>query len=357
MKKHGVHSLFAAFLLSLFSLGLLFSSCDKDGNWVGFDGETTTIEKPLGHFNAIALYDNIDIELRKAAPGENARIELTGGKHLIDKIETDIEDFSDGGFNDFKKVIGKSVYLKGKIDDIDTIAKVYMIMEFDFTNIRGNYNRLSIRNKHALSDYQKKKVKAVVYYKNPIEHIEYRSIGDITCYEPIILTKNYTAFDYDGPIHTKTTYDPDFVPDETMNDSINSIIRKAKVEAIDSWRTYSRFMLQVKEGAGDLFLDLETNEFNQTYIKYHYGSAEIVLRGHGEKLFFSQMPECFGFIDTREFYVYLAECDNYSNRDCHIHAEESLTVGIFGAGNVFYYGSPEFGDPKGNGSGKLIPGN
>ena len=352
MKKHGAHSLFAAFILSLFSLGLLFSSCDKDGNWVGFDGETITKTMDLDDFNAIALYDNIDIELRKAAPGENARIELTGGKHLIDKIDTDIEDFSDGGLNDFRKVIGKSVYLEGEIGGTNTIAKVYMMMEFEFSNIKGNYKRLNIRNKHTLSDYQKKKVKAIVYYKNPIEHIEYRSIGDITCSEPIALTKNLLAFDYDGPTHTQTTFDINIDVDEAI---IDSIISAAKQEAIDSWPNYSRFMLQVKEGAGDLFLDLETNEFNQTYIKYHYGSAEIVLRGKGEKLFFSQMTECFGFIDTRDFYANLAECDNYSNRDCHIRAAESLTVGIFGAGNVYYYGNPEFGDPKGNGSGKLIP--
>jgi hypothetical protein len=74
-----------------FVLLFLLSSCDKETAPDCFkqSGEETTITRYTNVFNNLILYSDIEVELVQS---QETRIELIGGKNLLPKVMTNVED-------------------------------------------------------------------------------------------------------------------------------------------------------------------------------------------------------------------------------------------------------------------------
>jgi len=75
--------------LVLFSLSIF--SCKKSGPTDCFKstGEEITIERPATSFDKIILNDNVNLVLTQ---GDDYRISVTGGKNVLKKVRTDVDD-------------------------------------------------------------------------------------------------------------------------------------------------------------------------------------------------------------------------------------------------------------------------
>lgn len=105
-------------ILILFIISLGLQSCKKDvGDCFKSTGEITTEFRESGTISNIILHDNINLQL---IPSDSTGIELTAGKNLLDKINTDLygdtlelsNTNSCNWVRNFSKEITAKVYVK-----------------------------------------------------------------------------------------------------------------------------------------------------------------------------------------------------------------------------------------------------
>lgn len=126
-------------------------------------GEIITETRPLDFFDAVILFDNVDVVFVKAPSQDSTKIEITAGKNIMKKIISNLEEHGQ--------------YFQGIIqtdpETGDTINNQPGVDE--------NYTRLVIANENECNEVRSYKipVKATVYFWE-IKNIEYRSIGKVT---------------------------------------------------------------------------------------------------------------------------------------------------------------------------------
>lgn len=151
-------------------LFVILNSCAKDpGDCFKSTGEIITITRNLENFNAVLLYNNIDIEFRKVNAAEEIKIEITAGKNIIEKISSTIEDHEQ--------------YFQGIIqtdpETGDTINNQ--------PGVNETYKRLVIANENQCNEIRNytTPIKAIIYFQE-IKNIETRSNGTIQFIDPTI---------------------------------------------------------------------------------------------------------------------------------------------------------------------------
>lgn len=152
--------------IGLFMIGF---SCSKDPlDCFKSTGEIVTITRGLDNFNAVLLKDNIDVTFKRVSTIDSIKIEITGGKNLLDKISSG----NDASFQYFLPEVIRDSITGDTIDFIPAINK--------------EYTRLVIENKNTCNEFRSYKtpISAKVFYFQ-LENLEYRSNGRVDCIEPI----------------------------------------------------------------------------------------------------------------------------------------------------------------------------
>ena len=317
MKQHKIFEYPICFLRILMFLILpaLFVSCKDDlGGCFRSTGEIEEKTVILSDdFKAVLLYDNIDVTFKKVSNPKDVKVVFRAGKNLLGRL-TATEEFFQYSFPEETH----NIILNENSTVFDTIVE--LIPEYE-------ENRLIIRNENSCNfvrDY-KKPIEATVYFYE-INHIEYRSNGDITFEDPIKLESSHIIYVDDRP-----------VIDSTM-----------------------RFMMNIYEGSGNI--SLKVNDADQPiikpsfcYLNYQYGTADVKFEGSAEVFFLYQVS--FGKTDALDFLNDFVYIENRSPNDCYIHAMLGLGATINGTGNVYYMPEDSLKSItySGTGPGQLIP--
>lgn len=231
---------------------LLGFGCSKSpGDCFTSTGEVIISERSIPGFKGILMLDNIDVELIKS---NSSKVEVTAGEHIIDNILTDVID-----------------------------------------------SELIIKNQNACNFVRSfdKPIKVKVYFQE-LDSIEYRSIGNLICQDPI--------------------------------------------SNADS------FKIDIYEGAGHIELELNTSI---SHLNFHYGTAELVVSGFSQVNYIYQAS--YGLIDARNLETSFNYLENNSTNNCFVQANIVLGATISSIGNVYYWGNPAI-ELSGGGSGQLLRG-
>ncbi|MCK9292020.1 MAG: DUF2807 domain-containing protein [Bacteroidales bacterium] len=290
---------------------LIAASCAKD---IFNTSEETTKSFDLEDFNAIAIYDNIDIEFKQANQNEKPRIEITATKNTIDHIIWDYEqDFQEHGFYTIEHAVGQK----------DTL---------NLEQIVCTYKRLILKNDKPFKNFvNQQHYPQVIIYFHTIEHIEYQANGTIVFSDPIELFTN-------DSVSFSLRFSEGLTP--YIADSIAKTILPAM------------FMCKINEGSGDLSLKLQMrNPRSHSYLLHYYGTSNLLIEGKTETCYVFQ--DSYGPIDAHNFSSDFTFLTNNSDNHCYVHARSRLGATINGSGNVYYYGRPSI-THDGFGSGQLI---
>jgi hypothetical protein len=152
--------------VGLFMIGF---SCSKDPlDCFKSTGEIVTITRGLENFSAVLLKDNIDVTFKRVSTIDSIKIEITGGKNLLDKISSG----NDVSYQYFLPEVIRDPITGDTIDFIPAVNK--------------EYTRLVIENKNTCNEFRSYKtpISAKVFYFQ-LENLEYRSNGRVDCIEPI----------------------------------------------------------------------------------------------------------------------------------------------------------------------------
>jgi len=231
---------------------LLTNACSKSpGDCFTSAGKAITMERSIDDFTGILMFDNIDVEL---ISGNSPKVEVTAGEHLIENITTE--------------VIDSVLYIKNQ----------------NGCNFVRSYN---------------KPLQVKVYFQR-IDSLEYRSIGNLICRDPI--------------------------------------------------STANSFKIDIYEGAGRIELELNTKS---SHLNFHYGTAELIVSGFSQVNYIYQAS--YGPVDARNLRTSFNYLENKSTNDCWVQANVALGVTISSIGNVYYWGNPDISLVR-NGSGQLLRG-
>ncbi|MDY0075677.1 MAG: DUF2807 domain-containing protein [Bacteroidales bacterium] len=240
----------SSFAVIMFFLLLSFGCSKSPGDCFTSTGKAITEQRSIANFTGILMLDNVDVELIK---GNSPKVEVTAGEHIIDNIITE--------------VIDSELQIKN-------LNNCNFVRSFD------------------------KPIKVKVYFQQ-IDSLEYRSIGNLVCQNPI---------------------------------------------------TTDTFRIDVYEGAGRLDFELNTAV---SYLNFHYGTAELIVSGFSQVNYIYQAS--YGPLDARDLKTGFNYLENKSTNNCFVQAEVVLGVTISSIGNVYYWGNPQI-DLNGSGSGQLLRG-
>ncbi len=271
-----------ALLTGAISLILIGFSCSKDPlDCFKSTGEIVTITRSLDNFSAVLLKDNIDVTFERVDSPNDIKIEITGGKNLLEKITSGNEV----SYQYFLPEVIRDPITGDTIDFIPAINK--------------EYNRLVIENKNTCNEFRSYKtpISAKVFYFQ-LENLEYRSNGQVDCFEPIVSDV---------------------------------------------------FLINIFEGSGNINLKLECQK---SYLNYHYGTADLTVEGTSEISYIYQAG--FGPINAINLVTNFTYLENRSSNDCYVNVRNTLGVTINNTGNVYYTGNP-FLETYGAGPGRLLP--
>lgn len=233
-------------------ISVFFPSCEKSPIPDCFKntGPVVMEERGVDEFNSILLRHNINLHLRQASTN---KIKVEAGQNLMNKIKT----------------------------------------------IVNENGQLEIRNDNACNWVRSYDIPIDVYLDFvKLDSIEYRSIGDLT--------------------------------------SINTLV-------LDSLR------LDVLEGAGRISFEVDVSVL---YCGFAYGTADIFLSGNCEISYV--YSAAYGLIDNRDLKSKFVYANNKSSNDMFLQATTELAVTIENIGNVYYTGNPPTVSFNQIGSGKLI---
>jgi hypothetical protein len=165
--KHIIH--FSSILIVSVLFLIMNFSCSKDPlDCFKPTGEIVTITRSLDDFNAVLLKDNIDVTFERVNSIDDIKIEITGGKNLLDKITSG----NDVSYQYFLPEVIRDPITGDTIDFIPEINK--------------EYTRLVIENKNSCNEFRSYKtpISAKVFYFQ-LENMEYRSNGQVDFTESI----------------------------------------------------------------------------------------------------------------------------------------------------------------------------
>lgn len=230
---------------------LLGFGCSKSpGDCFTSTGDVITEDRLTENFTGILMLDNVDVELIKSS---SPKIEVTAGEHIIDNIITEVID-----------------------------------------------SELTIKNQNSCNFVRSfdKPISVKVYFQQ-LDSIEYRSVGNLNCINPI---------------------------------------------------ESDTFKIDIHEGAGRIELELNTSI---SHLNFHYGTAELLVSGFSQVNYIYQAS--YGLIDARNLETSFNYLENNSTNNCFVQANIVLGATISSIGNVYYWGDPAI-ELSGGGSGQLLRG-
>lgn len=188
-----------------------------------------------------------------------------------------------------------------------------------------------------------------------------RGSGDIVTEErtikPFSKIKSSGAFDLYVTVGNEPSLTITF--DDNLIELIETRVR-GRTLYIESEESYSsrrscRVEITVKElesvsmsGSGDI----EITEMDQESFSYEIsGSGDLVASGSVEELEITISGS--GDVDTRELQAKDAHVRIYGSGDVSVFASESFDGGIYGSGDIRYYGDPEYVSTDVTGSGDI----
>lgn len=250
-------------LTLFFSLFLfLQTSCNKDnGNCFNSTGTIITESREISDFQSLKMLDNVDVEL---SSGNENIIEVTAGENIIQNIKAEVID---------------AVVLQ---DSIPISTRQLVIQNLNQCNWLRSYDN---------------PIKVKITYKSEIDHIEYRSIGDLTCLNPI---------------------------------------------------SSDTFSINIFEGAGIISLDLNCR---LSFLNYHYGTADLNVKGSSLVNYIYQAS--YGPVNASELFTDFNYLENRGSNNCYVYARLFLGATISSIGNVYYTGNPDELSLAKNGSGSF----
>lgn len=257
MKRNHIAVLF-------FLVSLVLASCSKFSN-----GDVVIETREIApRFNAICMYNNVNVKLVQS---DQPHLELTCPKNLIDKVTT---EFSPSG---------------------DTL-------------IIKNENTLNWLRSY---DYS---IDLTVYY-NALLEINYASIGDLRCSDPI---EGYSV----------RVFDP----------------------ASNEYVLRNYFYLNINEGSGDIDLAIHCNILKN---KFSNGTSHVALKGIVG--YAEHVTRSYGLIDASKLQTNIAVVESSSTNDVYVWAESKLDVQLYSIGNIYYKGNPAISVNACTNDGRLIP--
>ncbi len=101
-------------------------------------------------------------------------------------------------------------------------------------------------------------------------------------------------------------------------------------------------------GSGNIDFDINVNHISAFVI----GSGDTKLKGKAENLKINIAGS--GNVDAKNLSTTNADIQITGSGDVYVKVQEKLNIKIFGSGNVYYYGEPEYLKTKSLGSGEII---
>ncbi|MBQ6769514.1 MAG: DUF2807 domain-containing protein [Bacteroidales bacterium] len=253
-----------------FLVSLISASCSKS---VFSNGMPVTEDRPIGHFRAISMHNNVNVKL---VNDNSPRLELTCPANLIDKITTEVQ--------------GDTLVIKN---------------ENKFNWLRStNYN-----------------IDLTVYYDS-LREINYASIGDLRCTDPLI-----------GVPHS----------------FLDTVIQGNDTSFV--WESVDRAMfLYVNEGSGDIDLNFDCEIIKNMFVN---GTSKVILRGTTG--YAEHITRSYGMIDARHLDSNITIVETLSTNNVYVWARSILKVQLYSLGNIYYKGNPEISIEACTSDGRLIP--
>lgn len=265
MKKSVIATLF-------FLISLMAASCNKS---IFSNGTPVTESRDIGYFRAISMYNNVNVKLVRSS---QPHLELTCPENLIDKIITEVPETGD-------------------------------------TLVIKNNNKLNwLRS----TDYS---IDLTVYYDS-LREINYASIGDLNCIDPLIGTRHLFWDTVVNGIDTTFTLD-------TINRAM---------------------FLNINEGSGDINLTLDCDVF-----KHKFGNGTSTVTFKGAAGYSEIITRSYGKIDALELYSNFSQVQSKSTNNVYVWAQTGLTVELYSIGNIYYKGTPQITVDACTSDGRLIP--
>ena len=255
-----------------FLVSLMAASCSKIDALFS-NGEPVTEQRTVGQrFEAISMFNNVNVKL---VQDNRQHLELTCPKNLIDKVTTE--------------VVGDTLIIRN---------------ENDFNWLRS-------------FDYS---IDLTVYYDS-LREINYASIANLTCNEPI---RGIGEQVIDTTFSADTTF---YVIDTNWSRSL---------------------FLFINEGSGNIDLTLNCNILKNDFKN---GTSVVTLRGHAG--YAEHYLRSYGTIHAETLNSNIVSLSSESTNDLYIWARSILTARIHSIGNVYYRGNPWI-QKEGNGEGQVI---
>ena len=236
-----------------FLVSLTLASCTKMDALFN-NGEPVTEQRNVEHrFSVISMYNNVNVKLVRDS---HPRLELTCPKNLIEKVTTEIE--------------GDTLFIKNE----------------------NEYNWLRSY------DYD---IDLTVYYDS-LQTINFASIGDLSCAEPLMCVGEQTI--------------------DSTELGVDTVWIKA-------------FYLNINEGCGNINLD-----FDCGVLKTHFGNGTSEVTLSGEANYTEIITRSYGVVHAENLNSNFVRVQSESTNDTYVLARTKLTVWLYSIGNVYYRGNP-----------------